>query len=236
VFGLGGTTAWVCGLPYISHIVPAALVLCALACLRWPVVAGAFLALGAGTVYYPAFFFPAILGWFTTVRKGAALRFAAGFVLTGLLIAGSVVAFTDTKPDKSAVTLFFESTLDHQESESQYGMSPFGFFGVHPDAAIKLHKPLFSFPGLDPQSPFTKPLFLGLAALSVLGFFLARNRRPAQLAFLLAAIAAAVQLWKTQATGTYVEWYYPLLLIGIFADRPTAGPPASIAAPPVPTG
>ena len=105
-------------------------------------------------------------------------------------------------------------------------MSPFGFFGVHPEAAAKLHKPLFSLPGLDPQSPFTKPLFLGLAALSLLGFFLARNRRPAQLAFLLAAIAAAVQLWKTQATGTYVEWYYPLLLIGIFADRPTAGPPA----------
>src|SRR4029077_13367064 len=91
-----------------------------------------------------------------------------------------------------------------------------------------LHKPLFSIPGLDPQSPFTKPLFLGLAALSILGFFLARNRRPAQLAFLLAAIAAAVQLWKTQATGTYVEWYYPLLLIGIFADRPTAAAVSSV--------
>jgi hypothetical protein len=221
VFGLGGPTAWVCGLTYISHIAPAALVLGALACTRWPVVSGALLALGAGTVYYPAFFFPSMLGYLTS-RRGAALRFAVGFAGMGLLIAGSVVAFTETTPDKNAVRLFFESTLDHQESEAQYGMSPFGFFGVHPDAAVKLHKPLFSIPGLDPQSPFTKPLFLGLAALSLLGFFLARNRRPAQLAFLLAAIAAAVQLWKTQATGTYVEWYYPLLLIGIFADRPTA--------------
>jgi hypothetical protein len=219
VFGLGGPTAWVCGLPYISHIAPAALVLGALACSRWPVASGALLALGAGTVYYPAFFFPAMLGWFTTVRKRAAIGFAAGFVVMGLLIAGSVLLFTETRPDKGAVALFFESTLDHQESDSQYGMSPFGFFGVHPALAAKLHQPLFSFPGLDAKSPFTRPLFLGLAALSLGGFFLARNRRPAQLALLLAAIAAAVQLWKTQATGTYVEWYYPLLLIGLFADR-----------------
>jgi hypothetical protein len=228
VFGLGGAGAWVGGLPYISHIAPTALVLCAFACMRWPVVAGAFLALGAGTVYYPAFFFPAMLGYCTTARRGSALRFAAGFVVTGLLIAGSVVALTETKPDKSAVRLFFESTLDHQESDSQYGMSPFGFFGVHPGIAEKFHKPLLNLPGLDPGSPVTKPLFLFLALLSLGGFFLARNRRPAQLAFLLAAIAAAVQLWKTQASGTYVEWYYPLLLIGLFADRPTTAVVSSV--------
>jgi hypothetical protein len=80
-------------------------------------------------------------------------------------------------------------------------------------------------------------LFLLLALLSLGGFFLARNRRPAQLALLLAAIAAAVQLWKTQATGTYVEWYYPLLLIGLFADRPSAGIVSSVGRegpPPLP--
>jgi hypothetical protein len=224
VFGLGGAGAWAGGLPYVSHIAPAALVLCAFAFLRWPVAAGALLALGAGTVYYPAFFFPAMLGYFTTARKGAALRFLAGFAVTGLLIAGSVVAWTDTRPGESAIGLFFQSTLDHQESESQYGMSPFGFFGVHPALAERFHKPLFGAGG----SPIAKPLFLGLALLSLGGFFLGRNRRPAQLAFLLAAIAAAVQLWKTQATGTYVEWYYPLLLIGLFADRPSVGIVSSV--------
>lgn len=229
VFGLGGPTGQACGLAYISHIAPAALVLCALACLRWPIIAGAFLALGAGTVYYPAFFFPAIVGYLATTKKGAALRFTLGFVLMGAIIAGSVFLWTDVKPDKGAIRLFFESTLDHQESESQYGMSPFGFFGVHPDLAEKFHKPLFDMAGLDHGSPVTKPLFLLLAGLSLGGFFLARNRRPAQLALLLGAIAAAVQLWKTQATGTYVEWYYPLLLIGLLADRPSIGIVSSVA-------
>src|SRR5205085_1610658 len=126
----GGPKGLACGLTYISHIVPSALVLLALAVTRWPAVSGALLALGAGTVYYPAFFFPAMLGWFATARKGAALRFAAGFVVMGALLA--------------------------------------------------------------------------------------------------AAIAAAVQLWKTQATGTYVEWYYPLLLIGLFADRPSIGIVSSV--------
>src|SRR5205814_9738337 len=105
-----------------------------------------------------AFCFPAMLGYFTTARRGAALRFAAGFAVMGALIAGSVIAFTSTTPEKGAVRLFFESTLDHQESESQYGMSPFGFFGVHPDWYAKWHKPLFKMPGLPEDSPITKPL------------------------------------------------------------------------------
>jgi hypothetical protein len=228
VFGLGGPLGQACGLTYISHIVPSALVLAALAVTRAPVLSGALLALGAGTVYYPAFFFPSMLGYFTTARKGAALRFAIGFVVVGAILAGSVILWTDRTPEKNAVRLFFESTLDHQESDAQYGMSPFGFFGVHPEIAAKLHRPLFNLPGLDHASPVTKPMFLLLAGLSLAGFALARNRRPAQLAMLLGAIAAAVQLWKTQATGTYVEWYYPLFLIGLLADRPSSGIVSSV--------
>jgi hypothetical protein len=230
VFGLGGPLGQACGLTYISHIVPSALVLAALALMRAPVVSGALLALGAGTVYYPAFFFPSMLGYFATARKGSAVRFLIGFVLMGAILAASVIIWTDRSPEKGPVRLFFESTLDHQESDSQYGMSPFGFFGVHPEIAAKLHRPLFDVPGLDRGSPVTKPMFLLLAGLSLLGFFLARHRRPAQLAMLLGAIAAAVQLWKTQATGTYVEWYYPLFLIGLFADRPTVGIVSSVRA------
>ncbi len=34
---------------------------------------------------------------------------------------------------------------------------------------------------------------------------------------MIAALSAAIQLWKTHASGTYGEWYLPFLIIGIFA-------------------
>ncbi len=71
-------------------------------------------------------------------------------------------------------------------------------------------------------------------AFCAVSFFLARGRTVAQFALLVAALAAAIQLYKTHAGGTYVGWYLPFLLIGIFAgtggqaERPeaaAAGPP-----------
>ncbi len=44
---------------------------------------------------------------------------------------------------------------------------------------------------------------------------MSRGRSVTQLAFLTAAVAIAVQLWKSHAGGTYVEWYYPFFLIGL---------------------
>ncbi len=131
------------------------------------------------------------------------------------MLAGLVMAFTHTEPGENAIKLFFQSTLEHQEAAGQYGSSPFSFFGVHPAWRATCAAPL-AFLG---TSSLLKPTFLGVAALSLLGFLFGRRRRPAQLALLTAAVAAAVQLWKTHATGSYVEWYYPFLLLGLFADR-----------------
>ena len=202
---------------------------------RWPVVSGALLALGAGTVYYPAFFFPAMLGYYTTARKGAALRFAAGFIVHGPPHRGQRrrVHRDEARQERGPALL------------REHARSPGVGVAVRDEPVRLLRRasrrsPRSStsrcsrFPASIRKSPFTKPLFLGLAALSLGGFFLARNRRPAQLALLLAAIAAAVQLWKTQASGTYVEWYYPLLLIGLFADRPSPRSCPRSAARPAP--
>jgi hypothetical protein len=48
-------------------------------------------------------------------------------------------------------------------------------------------------------------------------FFLARGRRPAELALLAGAVAAGATLVKPHATGTYLAWFYPLLLVGFLA-------------------
>ena len=41
-------------------------------------------------------------------------------------------------------------------------------------------------------------------------FFLARGRRPAELALLAGAVAIGATLVKPHATGTYLAWSYPL--------------------------
>ncbi len=213
VLGVGGGPTRIGGMGYISHIAPAALTLLGFVALRSPVACGALLALAAGTVYYPAFFFP--LWWSYHRTRGRALRFTLGFVATGALLGGAVVAFTHTEPGQNAVSLFFQSTLEHQEAPDQYGSSPFSFFGVHPDLRKSWNSPIASIG----SSSLLKPTFLLVTAVSLLGFLFGRRRRPAQLALLTAAVAATVQLWKTHATGSYVEWYYPFLLLGLFADR-----------------
>jgi len=62
-----------------------------------------------------------------------------------------------------------------------------------------------------------KPTFLAFAVLAIAAFFIAqaRPRTVAQLAGLTAMLTAAIQLWKTHAAGSYVEWYYPFLIIAL---------------------
>ena len=212
---LGGADAFACGLSYISHIAPISLVLMALAFTPRPAVAGGLLAGAAGVLYFPAFLFPAFLGWFW--KRGEALRFLAGFMLIAVLTTAVVLNWTagDSIPDRIAA--FTESTFDHQEGSAsdQYGRSQYSFWGQHDDLASSWKRPLLG------DSSFSSPVFIGLTGLALLTLLLARGRSLGQLCFLLAAVAAAVQLWKTHAAGTYVEWYYPLLLIGFLCPRVT---------------
>jgi LPXTG-motif cell wall-anchored protein len=121
------------------------------------------------------------------------------------------------------------ATLEHQEGfgNLEYGSSLFSFWGVHPNFASFWQVPITG------TSSVLKPSFIGFATLALGGFFLARKRNEAQFAMLLAAIGAAIQLWKTHAGGTYVEWYYPLILIGLLCYRAQVDAGGAAAAPPV---
>jgi hypothetical protein len=88
-------------------------------------------------------------------------------------------------------------------------MSPFSFWGNFPSLAAFWQEPLIG------TTSVFKPTFLLFASYCMAAFFLARQRSRIELALLLASLAAALQLWKTHAAGTYVEWYYPFLLIGL---------------------
>ena len=217
--GLGGDDYLIGGLRYVSHIAPTAIVLLAFWALGRPIVSGALLAAGAGVLFYPAFMLPAFLGWHWWKSRRDGLRFAAGFAVVAAVLAVIVIHYTRAPAGQSALGLFVESTLEHQEGTGsrEYGASAIGFWGTHPGLAAFWQKPLFG------GTSLFKPTFLLFAAFAAATFVLARGRSRPQLAGLVAALGAGVQLWKTHAQGSYVEWYLPFLLIALFAGVTAGG-------------
>jgi len=223
LLGLGSDEYLSSGLVYISHVAPSAVTLLALLAVPRPWLAGALLAGAAGLLFYPAFLAPLFLGWYWGRGRGLA-PFALGFAVAGALIAAVVYQCTASIDGRDPVTLFFESTLEHQEGSGQYGDSLFSFWGTQPGLKDVFQRPLVG------DSSLFKLSFLLVAGFSLMGLRLARGRSVAELALLIAAVAAAVQLWKTHAGGTYVMWYLPFLLLGLLArgqasrGEPIAGP------------
>ncbi|HYC77164.1 MAG TPA: hypothetical protein VEI02_06000 [Planctomycetota bacterium] len=226
VIGLGGEGLWLSGMTYVSHLAPAAMVALAFAALPRPFLCGALLNLAVGTGYFPAFFFPAWTAYFATRARPAWKPFLAGFFLVGLVTIAAVWFGTRADPEKNPAQLFLEGTIAHQEAPDQYGSSTLSFWHAQPSLRALLRRPLFGGEGA-----MWTPMFFVVAGYSLLGFLLGRRRTPAQLAWLTASTIACVQLWKHHASGTYVEWYYPLLLIALHADAPEARDDAADAAP-----
>lgn len=199
------------GLVYISHIAPTAMMLLAIYFVGRPMVAGGFLAAGAGALFFPAFLFPAFFGYHFFRDRRAGLQFAAGFALIGAAIALMVIACTDSLDGKGPVKLLLESTLEHQEgfTSDAYGKSPFSFWGNFPGLAAFWQQPLIG------STSVFKPTFMLFVSYCVGAFFLMRGRSEPEFAAQIASLTAALQLWKTHASGTYVEWYLPFLLIGL---------------------
>lgn len=224
VLGLGGDEYLIGGLVYISHIAPSSTMLLALLAIERPALCGLLLAAAAGVLFYPAFMFPLWFGWFLWQRRGV-VPFTTGFTVGGLAILGLVLIFTPAPEGTNSISMFLESTLEHQEGlgSKEYGGSPFGFWGTHPELAAFWQVPLFG------TGSLFKPTFLIFASFAASAFFLARGRSLAQLAALTAMVGAAVQLWKTHAAGSYVEWYYPFLLIALLASSVARSSPDETA-------
>jgi len=216
VLGLGSDQYLAGGLVFISHIAPTAMLLLAVYYLDRPFLSGACVAGAAGVLFFPVFFYPLFFGWQYWRDRAAALRSLAGFILVGSLIGLMVIWFTGTLDGKGSVQLMLESTLEHQEgfSDDQYGQSPFSFWGNFPALAAFWQAPLIG------STSIFKPTFLIFASYCLAAFFLARGKTELEFSLLLASLAAALQLWKTHAAGTYVEWYYPFLLIGLLGRSP----------------
>ena len=219
VIGVGGSAEMVGGLTFISHTAAPALALLAFACLANPLLAGVFLALSVATVFYPMFFIPAWIGFYSRTR-GAAWRFVLGMGLAALVVGGPVLARSRPIEGHGLVGTIVTETLGHHQGASTYGLTPFSFWGRREGVRAWFQHEL-----IQGQAAST-PMFLVAAILAALAFLPARRATPQQLALLSGASAILVNVWKILGTGVYVTWYYPFLLLGFFAyGRPPSREP-----------
>jgi hypothetical protein len=142
------------------------------------------------------------------------MRFALGFLSTATAIGVAVLLLSRPAGERGLVGTILWDTFGHHTDPRGYGASPFGFWGQREGLRAWVMHPLVA------ESGFTTPAFLSFLVLAVAGFWLARGRRPQQLALLTGSVAIGASLLKIHPTGTYVAWYYPFLLLGLFCDSP----------------
>lgn len=210
ILGIGGDDYAVGGITFVSHVAPASAVLLAFAALSKPGVSGALLAASAGLGFYPAFMAPAWLGYYWNSREGR-VRFLVAFGVTCAAIVLAVLLLSRPTAEYGRVGTIMRDTFGHHTDPSGYGSSPFGFWGQRGGMRRLFATPLVGTSGL------TSPAWLVFAGVLVLTFFLLRGRSPVELALASGAVAIGATLVKPHATGTYMAWYYGLLLIGFFA-------------------
>lgn len=173
----------------VDHVLPAALLVWAIAAYRRPLIAGFFIALATAAIFFPVFLLPLWIGFYW--QRGL-LRFLAGFVVTmGLVVAS--LALTSMGADDFLLQL-----------KQLVGWSAFRFdattvgFWEHNELAYRI------------------PV---LTTFIILCFSFALWPAQKNLGTLLscsAAVMLGAQFWHAQQGGLFVGWYLPLLLLTIF--------------------
>jgi hypothetical protein len=170
----------------VDHALPAALLLWAVLSYRRPVIAGIFLGLAAGLVYYPLFLLPL---WCSFYWQRGVRRFAIGVVVTlAILVVLLSVGGTD-------------SLVDHLRRM-------FGLF-----APTKEPRGIWGL-GWDPR--WRLPVIVAFGILCTLFAAWPSPKNLGTLIGCSAAVMVAVQFWHGYGGGLYLAWFLPLLLLTIF--------------------
>jgi MFS family permease len=209
VLGVGGSGDQIGGMTFVSHIVPAAVTLAAFRYLDRPVAAGALLAAAAGFGFYPAFIFPTWLGYYWGDSRKAALQYVAGFGAVCLVVGVWVLVASRPADGMGLVATIVRDTLGHQTDPDVYGRTPFGFWGQQTGIWRWLIQPMVG------ESAMLSPFFLLYCGFLGATAIMARNAGVVGLALLTGAVTLGANIWKIHATGAYLAWYYPFLLIGM---------------------
>ena len=208
VLGVGGSGDQVSGMTFVSHIVPPAIMLVAFRYLDRPAISGVLLAASAASGFYPAFMFPAWLMYHWGQSKRSAVLFVGGFSALSLVVGIWVLVASRPAGDMGLIATIVRDTLGHQTNPEGYGSAPFGLWGQQTGLMKWMLQPLAG-------SPLSSPMFLVYVSYLGLTAWIATGAGPVGLALLTAGVALGANIWRIPGTGSYMNWYYPFLLIGV---------------------
>ena len=170
----------------VDHVVPAMLLVWAVAAYRRPTLAGVLLGLAAGLIYYPLFLLPL---WIAFYWRRGVVRFAFGVVLALVVLAGSLVWFPPEMGPSAAMQLMFGL-------RNPLNVTPTGFWAFY-DPNYRI--PVMTLFGVICGGMAIWPAHKNLGTLLSCS----------------AAVMLATQFWHADQGGLYLGWYLPLLILTI---------------------
>jgi hypothetical protein len=193
--GMGCATLYLL-LPYtaqmtgrVDHVLPAALLLWAVMVYRRPMLAGLFLGLAGGLVYYPLFLLPL---WISFYWLRGLRQFLIGVV--------SMLA-----------VLMLLLSLDNSQSLVGHLQQMFGIMNP-----LKPISDLRGFWALGWQPIWRLPVIVGFVILSIFFAIWPAQKNLGTLLSASAAVMVAAQFWHGYGGGLYIAWFLPILLLTVF--------------------
>jgi len=209
--GVGCATLYLI-LPYtaqmtgrVDHALPAAFLLWAILTYRRPLIAGMFVGLAGGLVYYPLFLLPL---WISFYWKRGVRKFIIG---TASMLALLMLAlwFDDSSTLADHLQHMYGVLSPLREAETLQGLWALGWNPFWRLPVIVAYVILSAFFAIWPAQKNLGTVLSGSAALMI-----------------------AAQFWHGESGGLYIAWFLPLLLLTIFrpnlqdriATKVVAGP------------
>lgn len=179
----------------VNHLLPAALIVWAVAAHSRPTVSGVLLGLACGTMFFPIFLLPI---WMAYYWKRGSLKFGLALVSTGaVLLASLMLTSVDTLSFKRQTLGSIDWSVLKFQAEGGVGF-------------WSLYNPAY-------RIPVFATFLVMLTALTIWPF----KKNLEHLIAHSAAVVVATQFWYPHQGGAYVLWYLPLMLIVAF--RPKLG-------------
>lgn len=172
----------------VDHVLPAALLVWAVALYRLPLFSGIMLGLAAGTIYYPIFLVPLWMGFYW--QRGL-WRFLTGVCCMLLLVVASL-ALTS-----ASLVSFLEQLRQMFGWTSLMTSGADGFWSSN-------------------QSDYRIPVLAAFVAFSFGLALWPVQKNLGTLLSCSAAVMLGTQFWHTPQGGTYMAWYLPLMLLTVF--------------------
>jgi hypothetical protein len=172
----------------VDHVVPAALLVWAFVAYRRPMIAGTFLGLAAGVIYYPFFLLPLWCGFYW--QRGV-VRFMLGVVLALAVLVASLAITA------GSMEVFVEQVRLMFGLRNPFDVDCVGFWEFH-------------------EKGWRISVLAAFVCLCGSLAIWPSHKNLGTLLSCSAAVMIAAQFWHAHQGGIYLAWFLPLLLLTIF--------------------